>query len=145
MPTTSLSSFFVPYPTLPYPPPWPQLLEVIDDPASDCLLLVMGYVEGCTLQPQQLAPGRWEPLPEQSVWRHARDVICGLEYLHAHGVVHGDLKPANFIQVRPVLMHPLHTARSDDSFLRVVSLAWNPVQRAWPVLGCSLARRVCGH
>ncbi|KXZ44054.1 hypothetical protein GPECTOR_74g668 [Gonium pectorale] len=42
-----------------------QLVEVIDDPASDCLLLVMGYVEGATLQPAQLAPGRWRPVPEQ--------------------------------------------------------------------------------
>lgn len=86
-----------------FPSSYSQLVEVIDDPASDCLLLVMGYVEGCTLQPQQLAPGRWQQLPEQTVWRYARDVICGLEYLHAHGVVHGDLKPANFIQVRPSL------------------------------------------
>lgn len=76
-----------------------QLLEVIDDPASDCLLLVMGYVEGATLQPPQVAPGRWKPVPEQVVWRHCRDVLCGLEYLHCHSVVHGDLKPANFIQV----------------------------------------------
>ncbi|GFR39852.1 hypothetical protein Agub_g349 [Astrephomene gubernaculifera] len=75
-----------------------QLLEVIDDPASDCLLLVMGYVEGSTLQPPQLAPGRWRPLAEEVAWRYARDVLSGLEYLHCHGVVHGDLKPANFIQ-----------------------------------------------
>ncbi|KAG2495613.1 hypothetical protein HYH03_006213 [Edaphochlamys debaryana] len=75
-----------------------QLVEVIDDPASDCLLLVMGYVEGDTLQPQQVQPGRWRQVPEQQVWRHMRDVLCGLEYLHCHGVVHGDLKPANFIQ-----------------------------------------------
>ncbi|EFJ43467.1 hypothetical protein VOLCADRAFT_96321 [Volvox carteri f. nagariensis] len=75
-----------------------QLVEVIDDPASDCLLLVMGYVEGSTLQPQQLQPGRWRQVPEEMVWRYARDVLCGLEYLHCHGVVHGDLKPANFIQ-----------------------------------------------
>lgn len=76
-----------------------QLVEVIDDPGSDCLLLVMGYVEGVTLQPQQLGPGRWQPVAEEVVWRCARDVLCGLEYLHCHGVVHGDLKPANFIQV----------------------------------------------
>ncbi|GIL43892.1 hypothetical protein Vafri_1473 [Volvox africanus] len=75
-----------------------QLVEVIDDPASDCLLLVMGYVEGSTLQPQQVQPGRWRPVPEELVWRYTRDVLCGLEYLHCHGVVHGDLKPANFIQ-----------------------------------------------
>ncbi|GLI69971.1 hypothetical protein VaNZ11_014623 [Volvox africanus] len=75
-----------------------QLVEVIDDPGSDCLLLVMGYVEGSTLQPQQVQPGRWRTVPEELVWRYTRDVLCGLEYLHCHGVVHGDLKPANFIQ-----------------------------------------------
>ncbi len=76
-----------------------QLLEVIDDPGSECLLLVMGYVEGSTLQSPQLSPGRWQAVPEQAAWRYTRDVLAGLEYLHVHGVSHGDVKPANFIQV----------------------------------------------
>jgi serine/threonine protein kinase len=52
-----------------------NLVEVIDDPSTDSLLLVMEYVEGGTLQPRQVKPGHWEPLPEREVWRHVREVL----------------------------------------------------------------------
>lgn len=57
-----------------------NLVEVIDDPSTDSLLLVMEYVEGGTLQPRQVKPGHWEPLPEREVWRYVREVLqvgCG--------------------------------------------------------------------
>lgn len=52
-----------------------NLVEVIDDPSTDSLLLVMEYVEGGTLQPQPAGTGRWEPLPEKDVWRYVREVL----------------------------------------------------------------------
>lgn len=52
-----------------------NLVEVIDDPSTDSLLLVMEYVEGGTLQPRQLSPGHWEVLPEKEVWHHVREVL----------------------------------------------------------------------
>jgi serine/threonine protein kinase len=52
-----------------------NLVEVIDDPSTDSLLLVMEYVEGGTLQPRQVKPGHWEPLPEREVWRYVREVL----------------------------------------------------------------------
>lgn len=52
-----------------------NLVEVIDDPSTDSLLLVMEYVEGGTLQPRQLSPGRWEVLPEREVWQYVREVL----------------------------------------------------------------------
>ena len=52
-----------------------NLVEVIDDPSTDSLLLVMEYVEGGTLQPQQVSPGHWEPLAEREVWRYVREVL----------------------------------------------------------------------
>mmetsp|Transcript_35580 Transcript_35580/g.79024 ORF Transcript_35580/g.79024 Transcript_35580/m.79024 type:complete len:994 (+) Transcript_35580:258-3239(+) len=74
-----------------------KLVEVIDDPASDNLLLVMEYVEGESLHPKKLDATHWEKVPEHEVWRRARDVLQGLDYLHFHEVVHGDLKPANLM------------------------------------------------
>jgi hypothetical protein len=35
----------------------------------------MEYVEGGTLQPRQLAPGRWAVLPEKEIWRYVREVL----------------------------------------------------------------------
>lgn len=52
-----------------------NLVEVIDDPSTDSLLLVMEYVEGGTLQPRQVAPGRWEALTEKEVWCYIREVL----------------------------------------------------------------------
>ena len=40
---------------------------------------------------------QWHTLGEYDVWRFTRDVLCGLDYLHGNGVVHGDLKPANLM------------------------------------------------
>ena len=48
---------------------------MIDDPASDNLLLVMEYVEGQSLQPEKVGSMRWEPVPEYEAWRRARDVL----------------------------------------------------------------------
>ncbi len=63
---------------------------MIDDPASDTLLLVMEYVEGMSLHPHRLDSSHWEAVPEPEAWRRARDVLQGLDYLHYHGVVHGE-------------------------------------------------------
>ena len=52
-----------------------NLVEVIDDPAADSLLLVMEYVEGGTLQPREAGPGRWQPLAEGTVWKYVRQVL----------------------------------------------------------------------
>jgi serine/threonine protein kinase len=52
-----------------------NLVEVIDDPSTDSLLLAMEYVEGGTLQPGQVSPGHWESLPEREVWRYVREVL----------------------------------------------------------------------
>lgn len=74
-----------------------RLLEVIDDPTTDSLLLAMEYVEGSTLQPKQIGCQIWEPVPESDVWKVVREVLQGLDYLHFNSVVHGDLKPANLL------------------------------------------------
>ena len=35
------------------------------------------------------------PLPFEEAWRIAAQIAAALEYAHEHGVIHGDLKPAN--------------------------------------------------
>ncbi len=37
------------------------------------------------------------PFPEDRALRVLRDVLCGLAALHAHGIVHRDVKPANVL------------------------------------------------
>lgn len=52
-----------------------NLVEVIDDPSTDSLLLVMEYVEGGTLEAPQIGGQRWEQMPERDVWRHVREIL----------------------------------------------------------------------
>lgn len=46
---------------------------------------------------QQVIYGCAEPLGEQRWLRYAADVARGLRFLHSHGVVHLDIKPANVL------------------------------------------------
>ncbi|OVA10156.1 Protein kinase domain [Macleaya cordata] len=71
-----------------------NLIEVIDDPNTDQFYMVLEYVEG-----------KWAPegsgptggLGETTVRKYLRDIVAGLMYLHAHNIVHGDIKPDNLL------------------------------------------------
>lgn len=56
------------------------------------LNIAMEYMEGGSLAKLIEDFG---PLPEGVVASYARQIVLGLEYLHALGVVHADIKPAN--------------------------------------------------
>ncbi|OSX80399.1 hypothetical protein BU14_0052s0015 [Porphyra umbilicalis] len=58
------------------------------------LSLVVEYVDGWSLA-EHLA--QFPAFPENLVADITRQVLCGLEYLHANGVTHRDLKPANVL------------------------------------------------
>ena len=71
-----------------------NLVVVYDvDTDGESVLIVMEYVDGVTLA-EELRRG---PLPEQRVVRVVRDVAAALDYVHAEGIVHRDVKPANVL------------------------------------------------
>lgn len=58
-------------------------LQVIDDPQSDSLLLVMEHVQGGSLEQPALAPPphpRWAPLPEPAILRAVHEIcqVCSV-------------------------------------------------------------------
>jgi eukaryotic-like serine/threonine-protein kinase len=72
----------------------PNLVSVYDTETDDeGLLIVMEYVEGESLA-QALLRG---PLPPARVGEIARELGEALDHVHANGVVHRDVKPANVL------------------------------------------------
>ncbi|SNX83456.1 related to Serine/threonine-protein kinase [Melanopsichium pennsylvanicum] len=72
-----------------------QLKEVIDDPQSKKIFMVLEYMEGgeVTWKDKQGQP----TLTVEEARSILRDVVCGLEYLHYQGIIHRDIKPANLL------------------------------------------------
>ncbi|TBU62722.1 kinase-like domain-containing protein [Dichomitus squalens] len=72
-----------------------RLLEVIDDPLTDKIYMVMEYLGGGEI--------KWRTANDNPLLRVdqtrriCRDVILGLEYLHYQGIIHRDIKPANLL------------------------------------------------
>ena len=58
------------------------------------VLLVMSYIPGLTLEKEVKRVGAMEP--ETVAWITER-ILNALNYIHRHGVIHGDLKPQNII------------------------------------------------
>jgi len=68
---------------------------VVDaDPQADPPWMVTAYIDGPSLQE---AVGRYGPLPPERVRALGAGLAEGLAAIHAHGLVHRDLKPGNVI------------------------------------------------
>ncbi|RPD74843.1 kinase-like protein [Lentinus tigrinus ALCF2SS1-7] len=72
-----------------------RLLEVIDDPLTDKIYMVMEYLGGGEIKWRTKSDNPL--LRVDQTRRICRDVILGLEYLHYQGIIHRDIKPANLL------------------------------------------------
>ena len=100
-------------------PPHPNVVRVLGvalDAAPPCL--VLEYAPGSTLE--TLIRERGRLAPEDAI-RAARDIARGLAVIHAQGLVHRDVKPANVVLTPSGAAKIIDFGVSRDSFLSAIT------------------------
>ncbi|OAD07968.1 hypothetical protein MUCCIDRAFT_154806 [Mucor lusitanicus CBS 277.49] len=73
-----------------------RLYEVLDDPSGDSLYMVFDMMHNGVLMDielDQVAP----PYTDDMARRYFKEMMLGIEYLHANDIVHRDIKPDNLL------------------------------------------------
>ncbi|ORX39912.1 kinase-like domain-containing protein [Kockovaella imperatae] len=73
-----------------------KMKEIIDDPESSKLFMIMEYCEGGEVQ-WRTSDGH-PALSLEETRNVFRDTLLGLEYLHHQGIIHRDIKPSNLLR-----------------------------------------------
>ncbi|KAI8890852.1 Pkinase-domain-containing protein [Backusella circina FSU 941] len=73
-----------------------RLFEVLDDPSGDSLFMVFEMMHKGVLLDIELDEVA-TPLSEPVARRYFKEMILGIEYLHANDIVHRDIKPDNLL------------------------------------------------
>lgn len=73
-----------------------QLIEVLDDPEEDSLYMVLEMCRKGIVMKVGLDE-TVTPYDEETCRCWFRDLVLGIEYLHAQGVIHRDIKPENLL------------------------------------------------
>jgi serine/threonine-protein kinase len=96
----------------------PHILKFIPVEQKSRPYIVTEYLSGCTLEHLLKA---MRPLPEKDALKIASLICEALEHMHAHGVIHRDLKPQNIMICRDGTLRVMDFGIAKDNASRRIT------------------------